>query len=96
MIFNAGQTPEGEVQGEWLHSMQTPLDSTKAGTRLLILLDEEPYSQATEDYRIIERREAWQRLLNQYHLSIVPFHGNTTSPDQFLEQAQAGLWPNSA
>jgi len=96
VIFNAGQTPEGEVQGEWLHSLQTQMDPTPTGSRLLILLDEEPYSQAIGENRVIERRQAWQRQISQYHLSLVPFHAKTTSPDKFLQQAQAGLWPASA
>lgn len=95
VIFNAGQTPEGEVHGEWLHSMQTQLDSAKTGSRFLILLDEEPYSQAIDKNRVIQRRQAWRRLISQYHLSVVPFHANTTLPDSFLQPAQAGLWPAS-
>lgn len=96
VIFNAGQTPEGEVQGEWLHSIQTQMDSAKAGSRLLILLDEEPYSLSIDETRVNERRKAWQRLINQYHLALVPFNANTTSQDDFLQKAQAGLWPASA
>ena len=93
VIFNAGQTPEGEVQGEWLHSIQTQMNAHRDGSRLLVLLDEEPYSATMDETRVIERRKTWQRLSHQYHLSVVPFHGNTTSLDQFLQQAQAGLWP---
>ncbi len=96
LIFNAGQTPETEVQGEWLHSMQTQTGANKTGSRLLVLLDEEPYSQAIDENRVIERQEAWQRLISQYHLSLIPFNANTTSSDQFLQQTQAGLWPASA
>ncbi len=96
VIFNGGQTPEGEVQGEWLHSMQTQMNSAKARSRLLILLDEEPYSQAIDENRVMERRQAWQRLINHYHLSVVPFHANSTLSDQFLQQAQSGLWPASS
>jgi hypothetical protein len=95
VIFNAGQTPEGEVHGEWLHSIQTQMDPAQGGSRLLILLDEEPYSQTIDENRVIERRQAWQRLINQYHLSIVPFDVNATSHDQFLQQAQGRLWPTS-
>ncbi len=95
VIFNAGQTPEGEVQGEWLHSMQTQMETHRRGSRLLVLLDEEPYSTALDDNRVIERRQTWQRLSSQYHLSIVPLNANTTSLDQFLQLAQTGLWPAS-
>jgi hypothetical protein len=95
VIFNAGQTPEGEVQGEWLHTIQTQMNTAIKGSRLLVLLDEEPYSQTIDETRLSERRQAWQRLGNQYHIQIVPFDKNTTSPDQFLQRAQAGLWPTS-
>jgi hypothetical protein len=60
------------------------------------VLDEEPYGQTVDKTRVIERRQAWQRLGNQYHLEIVPLDPSTTSPDQFLQQAQAGLWPASS
>jgi len=93
IIFNAAQTPECEVQGEWLHTIQTRMDKISPGSRLLVLLDEEPYSQSVDGTRLIERRQTWQRLGNQYHLSLVPLDVYTTSPDQFLQQAQAGLWP---
>jgi hypothetical protein len=92
----AGQTPEVEVQGEWLHTIQTQMDRARTGSRLLVLLDEEPYGQTVDKTRVIERRQAWQRLGNQYHLEIVPLDPSTTSPDQFLQQAQAGLWPASS
>jgi hypothetical protein len=95
VIFNAGQTPEGEVQGEWLHSIQTQMGTNRAGSRLLALLDEEPYNQTIDETRVIERRQTWQRFGNQYHLSLLPFHANTSSPERFLQQAQAGLWPVS-
>jgi hypothetical protein len=93
VIFNAAQTPEWEVQGEWLHTIQTQMDRIRPDSRLLVLLDEESYSQTVDDTRVIERRQTWQRLGNQYHLNIVPLHPLTTSPDHFLQQAQAGLWP---
>ncbi len=95
VIFNAGQTPEGEVQGEWLHTIQTQMDRARPGSRLLVLLDEEPYGQAVDKTRVIERRQAWQRLGDQYHLEIVPVDPSTTTQDQFLQQALAGLWPGS-
>jgi len=93
VIFNAAQTPEWEVQGEWLHTMQTQMDRIRPDSRLLVLLDEESYSQTIDDTRVLERRQTWQRLGKQYHLKIIPLHPLTTSPDQFLQQAQAGLWP---
>ena len=96
LIFNAGQTPETEVQGEWLHSMQTQTGAIKTGSRLLVLLDEEPYGQAIDEQRVLERQHAWQRLISQYHLSLIPFNANTTSSDLFLQQTQAGLWPTSS
>jgi hypothetical protein len=96
VIFNAGQTPEVEVQGEWLHTIQTQMDRARTGSRLLVLLDEEPYGQTVDKTRVIERRQAWQRQGNQYHLEIVPLAPLTTSPDQFLQQAQVGLWPASS
>ncbi|MEX0828726.1 MAG: DUF2868 domain-containing protein [Nitrospirales bacterium] len=95
VIFNAGQTPEGEVQGEWLHTTQTQMDAARPGSRLLVLLDEEPYRQTIEEKRVMERRQAWQRLGNQYHIEIVPLDSTTTSQDQFLQQAQTGFWPVS-
>ena len=96
VIFNAGQTPEAEVQGEWLHSIQTQMGSHTTDSRLLVLLDEEPYSQAIDENRVIERQQAWQRLMSQYHLSLVPFNASTSVSDQFLQQTQASLWPVSA
>ncbi len=95
VIFNAGQTPEGEVQGEWLHSIQTQINQANAESTLLVLLDEEPYRQAIDDTRVTERRQAWQRLSTQYHLSLTPFDVRTTSLDQFLRQTQAKQWPAS-
>ncbi|MDH5585718.1 MAG: DUF2868 domain-containing protein [Nitrospirota bacterium] len=95
VIFNAGQTPEGEVQGEWLHTIQTQIDAVRSRSRLLVLLDEEPYRQAIEERRVTERRQAWQRLSHQYHLDIVPLDPTTTSQDEFLHQAQTGFWPAS-
>ncbi len=96
LIFNSGQTPETEVQGEWLHSMQTQTGAHKTGSRLLVLLDEEPYSQAIDEQRVLERQQAWQRLISQYHLSLIAFHANTTAADQFFQQVQAGQWPTPA
>ena len=95
VIFNAGQTPEGEVQGEWLHTIQTQMDRARPGSRLLVLLDEEPYGQAVDKTRVIERRQAWQRLGDQYHLEIVPVDPSTTTQEQLLQQALGGLWPGS-
>ena len=95
VIFNSGQSPEGEVQGEWLHTIQTQMDSERPGSKLLVLLDEEPYCQTIDEFRVIERRQAWQRLSNQYHLALVPFDGHSTSPDQFLQQALTGIWPTA-
>jgi len=93
VVFNAGQTPEGEVQGEWLHLLQTEMNAAQPGSRLLVILDEEPYRQTIDPARINERRQAWHRLTAQYHLTLVPFDLHATSPNQFLQQAQAGLWP---
>ncbi len=95
VIFNAGQTPEGEVHGEWLHTMQTQL-STASNTRLLVLLDEEPYSQIVDDVRMTERRQSWQRLGIQYQLSFVTFHPSTTPQNKIIQQAQTRLWPASS
>lgn len=95
VIFNSGQTPEGEVHGEWLHTIQTQMDTARPDSRLLVLLDEEPYGQTVDKTRMIERRQAWQRLGKQYHLEIIPVDPSTTSQDQFLQQALAGLWPTS-
>jgi hypothetical protein len=95
VIFNAGQTPEGEVQGEWLHSIQTQIHQASADSTLLILLDEEPYRQSVDDTRVTERRQAWQRLSKQYHLALSPFDVNNTSLDQFIQQTQAKHWPAS-
>jgi hypothetical protein len=95
VMFNASQTPEGEVQGEWLHMFQTQIDAGNSHFRLLDLLDEEPYRQAIEERRVTERRQAWKRLTNQYHLEIVPLDPTVTSPDEFLQQAQTGFWPAS-
>ena len=96
VIFNASQTPEVEVHGEWLHSLQTHMSPTDPKGKLLILLDEEPYSQTMDENRMTERRQAWQQQLSQYHLSIVPFQAQTSSTDQFLQQAKDGLWPTPA
>ena len=93
VIFNAGQTPEWEVQGEWLHLLQTELHTAQPGSRLLVMLDEEPYRQIVDHTRMAERRQAWRRLGDQYHLTLVPFDVHTSSPDQLLQEAQAGLWP---
>lgn len=93
IIFNAGQTPEREVQGEWLHLLQTEMNTAQPASRLLVILDEEPYRQTIDPARMNERRQAWQRLTAQYHLTLVPFDIHTTSLDQFLQQAQTGLWP---
>ena len=95
VVFNAGQTPEGEVQGEWLHSMQTQIGRDSANSKLLVLLDEKTYRKAMDENRVIERQRAWQRLTSQYHLSLVPFTPNTTTYNNFLKQVQAGLWPSS-
>jgi len=95
VIFNAGQTPEGEVQGEWLHTIQTQMDTSRQNSRLLVLLDEEPYRQTIEEIRVTERRQAWKRLGNQYHLEIVTLDPTATSQDQFLQQAQTRFWPAS-
>ena len=95
VIFNAGHTPEGEVQGEWLHSIQTQIDQASADSTLLVLLDEEPYRQAIDDTRVTERRQAWQCLSKQYHLSIVSFDVNITAQDEFLQQIQTKHWPPS-
>jgi hypothetical protein len=73
--------------------MQTQMDRIRPDSRLLVLLDEESYSQTIDDTRVLERRQTWQRLGKQYHLKIIPLHPLTTSPDQFLQQAQTGLWP---
>ncbi len=93
VIFNAGQTPEGEVQGTWLHSIQTHIGNHPTEARLLVLLDEEPFRLNHNDSRLAERRQTWQRFLKQYHLSFVPFDGTTASHNQFLQQAQTSLWP---
>ena len=93
-IFNAGQTPEEEVHGEWLHQLQTTWLSENPHSQILLLLDEEPYRQTIDPARMAERRQAWQRLSTPYHLPLVPFDvANNTSQDQFLKQAQASLWP---
>ncbi len=96
LIFNAGQTPEGEVQGEWLHTIQTHVSPTNPGTKLLVLLDEESYSRNIDEIRVEERRQTWQRFGNQYHLSLVPFNPSITSQTQFLQQAQTRLWPGAS
>lgn len=95
VMFNASQTPEGEVQGEWLHMFQTQIDAGNSHSRVLVLLDEEPYRHAIEETRVTERRQAWKRLTNQYHLEIVPLDPTITSQDEFLQQAQMGFWPVS-
>ena len=93
VIFNAGQTPEWEVQGEWLHLLQTERPGMASGSRLLMILDEEPYRQTVDQTRLDERRQTWQRLAQQYHLTLVPLDVLHTTLDQFLQQAHAGLWP---
>ncbi len=95
VIFNAGQTPEWEVQGEWLNLVQTQIGAMKPKARLLVILDEEQYRQTVDQVRVGERRQTWQRLGAQYHLTFVPFDVHTTSRDQFLQQAQASLWPKN-
>ncbi|MDR4495894.1 MAG: hypothetical protein R3B74_16050 [Nitrospirales bacterium] len=95
VVFNAGQTPEWEVQGEWLNLIQTQIGTMEPIARLLVVLDEEPYRQTVDQARVSERRQTWQRLGTQYHLTLVPFDVHTTSHDQFLQDAQTGLWPKN-
>lgn len=95
VIFNAGQTPEWEVQGEWLNLVQTQMSASQSLTKLLVILDEEQYRQTVDQVRSSERRQTWQRLGTQYHLTFVPFDVHTTSRDQFIQDAQAGLWPKN-
>ncbi|MGD9853049.1 MAG: DUF2868 domain-containing protein [Nitrospirales bacterium] len=93
VVFNAGQTPEWEVQGEWLNLIQTQMGTSNPSTKLLVILDEEHFRQTVDEARVRERRQTWQRLGTQYHLTLVPFDVHTTSRDQFLQAAQGGLWP---
>lgn len=95
VIFNAGQTPEWEVQGEWLNLVQTKIRAMTPMAKLLVILDEEPYRQTVDQARVDERRQTWQRLGSQYHLTLVPFDVHTISRDQFLQAAQAALWPKN-
>lgn len=91
LLFHAGQTPEMDVHGELIHAVQTGQTPATRKVQLLVLLDLEPYRQSVEENRVIERRQAWQRLANQYHLHLVPFDAQLTSPDQLFQQAQAGM-----
>lgn len=93
VLFNAGQTPEWEVQGEWLNLVQAHIRAMQPDASLLAVLDEEQYRQTVDQDRVRERQQTWQRLGAQYHLSLVPFDALTATRDQFLQDAQAGLWP---
>ncbi len=93
LVCNLAQTPEAEVHGELFHMIQTSIESCNGQHHLLLVLDQEPYRDLADQAQMRERQQTWQRLANDYHLQIVPFDAKTTSRDQFLEKAQAALWP---
>ena len=93
LICNLAQTPEAEVHGELFHTLQTYMDSSKGTHQLLLTLDQQPFQTIANAARIRERQQTWQRLADDYNLQIVPFDAKETSRDQFLQMAQAALWP---
>jgi hypothetical protein len=91
LLFHAGQTPELEVHGELLHTLQAHRTPSNQPWPLLLLLDQEPYRQAMDTARLLERRRTWERLATQYHLHIVAFDPQSTDPTQLIHQAHEGL-----
>lgn len=91
LLFHAGQTPELEVHGELLHALQAHRTPSNQRWSLLLMLDQEPYRQAMDPARLLERRRTWERLATQYHLHIVPFDPQTTDPTQLIHEAHEGL-----
>jgi len=93
LVCNLAQTPEAEVHGELFRALQASIESSNGQHHLLLVLDQEPYRHMADQAQIRGRQQTWQRLANEYHLQIVPFNAKDTSPDQFLQKAQAALWP---
>ncbi|MCA9499618.1 MAG: DUF2868 domain-containing protein [Nitrospira sp.] len=93
LICNLAQTPEAEVHGELIHMLQASIESCNGQHRLLLVLDREPYQHLADQTQMKGRQQTWQRLANDYHLQIVVFDAKDASRDQFLEKAQAALWP---
>ena len=71
LLFNLAQSPEPEVHGALIDALRRDVD--RAGTSLLLVLDEEPYRArlGAAAPRVAERRRAWERLAAGAGLGVV-------------------------
>jgi hypothetical protein len=92
LVFNLAQSPEPEVHGALIDALRRDVD--RAGTSLLLVLDEEPYrARLGEDApRLMERRRAWERLAADAGLGAVSLPGPDVDP---LVTARAVLHPGA-
>jgi hypothetical protein len=68
LVFALAQTPEVEVHGEFLETMQSRAD--RAGWEMMIVLDMATYRQRVgSEERVRERRATWDRLLRDLQLT---------------------------
>jgi glycosyltransferase involved in cell wall biosynthesis len=70
MPFSLATTPEAENHGEVLAGVRDRLAASRAGARLLVVVDEAPYAErmAGAPDRIAERREAWRAFVRAHGL----------------------------
>ena len=75
LLFNLAQSPEPEVHGALIDALRRDVD--RAGTSLLLVLDEEPYRArlGADAPRVAERRRAWERLAAGAGLGVVSLPG---------------------
>ena len=80
VLFNLAQTPEREVHGAFLETLQGCLDPERC--KLLVLVDESGYRRQTgSEERCRERREACERTVADAGLLTVPIDPNRAALD---------------
>jgi len=92
IIFDVATTPEQEVHGEFLKNIQQQVSHWPAGGVLLLVVLTGTYLKRTDQPRLQQRTQSWQRFTNDYGIEPL-FVSPTIEMHELLKQATGKLWP---
>ncbi|WP_454060883.1 DUF2868 domain-containing protein [Candidatus Nitrospira salsa] len=95
VIFDVATTPEQEVHGEFLKNIQSQVGDWPAGGSLLLVILAGAYLKRTDQQRLEQRTQSWQRFTKGYEIEPL-FFSPTIENDELLKQATGKLWPTHA
>jgi hypothetical protein len=100
MLFRLTATPEAEVQGALMTTMQQESRQSRLTRRMVVLLDSSGFKERfgegqTAQRRMAERRKAWDRLCEQQNLTPVTIDLSAEDPGMLgnvVEEVRQATW----